>query len=164
MKESNRLFGLNLARLREMKGKSQDDLAEALDATNVTISRWENGKMGASQESIDRICRYFGVDEIELFRPVGDTSNESYSMKDLLDPEKVAMAIAKELKLKHSELNQSESELVNAFRSLDEADRLRLIEIAKGFKRTNQIERPPEPRNIRPKVTREPKGLKKQTL
>lgn len=94
MKAANVLFGKNLQRLRKSKGESQDDLAEALETTNVTISRWENGKMGADRESLSRLCKHFKVSPEEFLKSASEPPKPLSGLSDD-DIEKLAEAIHK---------------------------------------------------------------------
>lgn len=68
MKYSNRLFGLNLRRLRDAAGKKQKDIAKIFDSDPVTVSRWETGAMGIDKDKIPKLCEFFGVNESEFYR------------------------------------------------------------------------------------------------
>lgn len=48
--------------LRVDKGLSQDELAEALKVSRVTLSLWESGRRSPSKENCEAICDYFNVD------------------------------------------------------------------------------------------------------
>ncbi len=50
-----------MKKLREERGFSQSDLAEALNVSSSTISRYESGRRQASFETISLIADFFGV-------------------------------------------------------------------------------------------------------
>jgi transcriptional regulator with XRE-family HTH domain len=56
-----------LVRLREKKGKTQEQVAEELDVTQMTICRVETGK-GVSFELLYRLARYYSVPYKSLLR------------------------------------------------------------------------------------------------
>lgn len=62
-------FGANLKALRKAKGMSQQQLAEAVETTNITVSNWENGKVKAPRDMamIESICRVLDTTQRELF-------------------------------------------------------------------------------------------------
>jgi len=56
-----RVFGVRLKELRDEKGITTIQLGEALGVTCATISRWENGLINPTVDSIFRIAKYFHV-------------------------------------------------------------------------------------------------------
>jgi len=50
-----------LAELRRRKGLTQEDLAELLGVTRVTVARWETGKLVPSTSSILKLSEVLGV-------------------------------------------------------------------------------------------------------
>ena len=51
-----------LKELRKGKNLTQDDLAELLEVTKLTISDWESGKHEIKADKIKTLCKTFGVD------------------------------------------------------------------------------------------------------
>ena len=51
-----------LKELRKEKGLTQDDLAELLEVTKVTIFNWENGVSSIKPDRLKKLCEIFGVD------------------------------------------------------------------------------------------------------
>lgn len=60
-------FGEQLRALRRTEGRTQDDLAQALDVTPQAVSRWENGICYPDMALLPSIANYFGVSIDELF-------------------------------------------------------------------------------------------------
>ena len=54
-------FRENLLRLRAEHNISQQELAEKLDVSRQSISRWESGKSVPSANQIANICKVFGL-------------------------------------------------------------------------------------------------------
>lgn len=54
-------FGDNLTLLRKAKGLSQEQLAEALDLTRQTISKWELNQSTPDLDYLIQLSEYFGV-------------------------------------------------------------------------------------------------------
>lgn len=54
-------FGENLRRLRTLKGMSQHQLADAINMTNVNISRVESGNRVGHLQSAVRLAHALGV-------------------------------------------------------------------------------------------------------
>lgn len=61
-------FSKNLRALRDKKGLTQKQVAEAVDVDVLTYGNWERkGKIPRQRETIERLCDFFGVTENELF-------------------------------------------------------------------------------------------------
>jgi repressor LexA len=56
-----------LAELRKKKGLTQEDLAELLGVTRVTVARWETGKLVPSTSSILKLSKALGVSPSYFF-------------------------------------------------------------------------------------------------
>lgn len=59
-------FRERLIKLRDERKLSQQELADMLDVTRQTVSRWESGKSYPSIPQIAGICRTFHIDANEL--------------------------------------------------------------------------------------------------
>lgn len=62
----NNYFAKNLRYLREYYGLSKSELASKLKLNQSTISRWENGDMGANVDNAYDVASYFGVSISDL--------------------------------------------------------------------------------------------------
>lgn len=60
-------MGEKIRELRETRGLSQSDLAEALGVNQSTISNWERGKMEPTIYNVRRIADALGVEPGALF-------------------------------------------------------------------------------------------------
>lgn len=68
-KESKKVFGQNLKRLRLERGMSQDELAKALGYTNrSSINKIEVGRSSVPTEKITLLAQILNVSPLELFR------------------------------------------------------------------------------------------------
>ena len=56
-----KLFGERLRELRNERGVGTVVLGKALGVSDATISRWENGMMGPSVDSVFKISKFFNV-------------------------------------------------------------------------------------------------------
>lgn len=54
-------LGENIYRLRTEKNMSQGDLADALDVSRQSVSKWENNSATPELEKLIRMCELFGV-------------------------------------------------------------------------------------------------------
>ena len=80
-KESKKVFGQNLKRLRLERGMSQDELAKALGYTNrSSINKIEVGRSSVPTEKITHLAQILNVSPLELFKddsePVITISNK----------------------------------------------------------------------------------------
>lgn len=84
-------FATNLQFLRKSKNMSQEQLAEQLDVTRQSVSKWESGASYPEMDKLISICKIFKVDMDTLVN--GDVSKEketkvkdaSINTKDILD-------------------------------------------------------------------------------
>lgn len=81
-------FASNLQKLRKEKNMSQEALAEKLDVTRQSVSKWESGGSYPEMDKLISICKIFNVDMDTLVN--GDVSNTegkeiNITTKDLLD-------------------------------------------------------------------------------
>jgi len=55
------LFGLRLKTLRNAKGITQEQLAEKLNVSKASVSRYEQSAMYPTVEVLIKLCKYFNV-------------------------------------------------------------------------------------------------------
>ena len=67
-------FASNLQKLRKNKNMSQEVLAERLDVTRQSVSKWESGATYPEMDKLISICKIFNVDMDTLVN--GDVSKE----------------------------------------------------------------------------------------
>lgn len=60
-------FGERLKEFRKAKGYSLDNIANALNKTSATVSRYESGDILPDIETLSLICDELGIEEYELF-------------------------------------------------------------------------------------------------
>ena len=83
-------FASNLQKLRKKENMSQEALAERLDVTRQSVSKWESGSSYPEMDKLISICKIFNVDMDTLVN--GDVLDEkkqdketTINTKDLLD-------------------------------------------------------------------------------
>ena len=83
-------FASNLQKLRKKENMSQEALAEKLDVTRQSVSKWESGASYPEMDKLISICKIFNVDMDTLVN--GDVLDEkkqdketTINTKDLLD-------------------------------------------------------------------------------
>lgn len=73
-------FGKNLQYLRRLnKNMTQEAIAERLDVSRQTVSKWENDECKPEIEKAIELCRLFNCTLDNLFRDELGTFNEAYS-------------------------------------------------------------------------------------
>ena len=64
---NQRLFGLNIKKIREEKGLSQNDLASLCNIEKTGISRIENGRTNITLKTVTLLSKYLEVELKDLF-------------------------------------------------------------------------------------------------
>ena len=70
-------FGKNLQILRKMKNMTQEELAEKMNVSRQTISKWELGEILPEVEKLIGLCEMFNCSVDQLLRGNMDFSNEA---------------------------------------------------------------------------------------
>ena len=88
--DNKNVFASNLKRYMEVKGKSRNDISEALGISYFTVSDWVNGKKYPRMDKVEMLANYFGIQKSDLIEiKVENTSPEepvlSEGEKILLD-------------------------------------------------------------------------------
>jgi transcriptional regulator with XRE-family HTH domain len=63
------LLGEKMKALREARGVSQEQMADMLDVSVPTISRWESGSRGLRTDVLERYALILKVDMVTFFAP-----------------------------------------------------------------------------------------------
>lgn len=64
----SKLLGKNIELLREDAGLSQFELANKMNVSFASVSRWESGKMWLSEESLEKLAMVLGVSVDQFFK------------------------------------------------------------------------------------------------
>lgn len=62
----NKELGQNIRKIRELKGFSQQNIADSIETTQKQLSRIENGQTSPSFEVLQKICDSLGIGLNEL--------------------------------------------------------------------------------------------------
>lgn len=76
MVSGNKLFGKKLKELRELKGYTQEQLAEVVNLEYQTISRIETGYYFTGYENLSKLADALGVKIKDLFEYEPEFSND----------------------------------------------------------------------------------------
>ena len=63
-------IGTRLYLARKRKRLTQIELADALETTPQSVSRWEQGAISPTVQQLMRICRALDIDPVVVLRPV----------------------------------------------------------------------------------------------
>ncbi len=81
-------IGNKLNQLRKLSGMTQEQLAEKLNVSRQTISKWESGSTSPDLESIVKVSKLFHVSLDDLLMEgdtgVGNENNEQVTLEDLM--------------------------------------------------------------------------------
>lgn len=69
MENINEIIGNNIKELRKFNKLTQFDLAEQLNYSNKTISRWESGDIIPDVQTLNKLSEFFNVPLSSLFEP-----------------------------------------------------------------------------------------------
>jgi transcriptional regulator with XRE-family HTH domain len=64
--DNKNIFASNLKKYMEVKGKSRNDISEALGISYFTVSDWVNGKKYPRMDKVEMLANYFGVQKSDL--------------------------------------------------------------------------------------------------
>lgn len=78
-------LGERLRELRRRDGRTQEDLAKALDVTSQAVSRWEKGICYPDMALIPPIANYFGISIDELFGYKNDRDRKVDAIIERID-------------------------------------------------------------------------------
>ena len=75
-KDNNIIFdkvvGLQIRKIRLMRGKTQTKVAKAVNVTFQQIQKYEQGKNATSHKSLKRICEYLDIDISFFTKPLDE--------------------------------------------------------------------------------------------
>ncbi len=75
-------FRERLIKLRDENRLSQQELADMLDVTRQTVSRWESGKSYPSIPQMARICSTFAIDANEMLGCTTEKSDDAQTKEN----------------------------------------------------------------------------------
>ncbi len=83
MKSLKEIVGENLTELRKNKKLTQFELAEQLNYSDKSISKWENGDNLPDLETLNELCDFYGVTLDYLTHPVEENKDKYVLDKDI---------------------------------------------------------------------------------
>lgn len=109
------VFATNLKRLMQVKGKTRNDISNALGISYFTITDWVKGKKYPRMDKVELLANYFDIQKSEL---IEDQKNK---------PSPIEL-----------QLNEGEQKLIELFRQIPEEKKelaLEMIRVALGGKK-----------------------------
>ena len=73
--DNKNVFASNLKRYMEVKGKSRNDISEALGISYFTVSDWVNGKKYPRMDKVEMLANYFGIQKSDLIEKKEENSS-----------------------------------------------------------------------------------------
>ena len=64
--DNKNIFASNLKRYMELKGKSRNDISDALGISYFTVSDWVNGKKYPRMDKVEMLANYFDIQKSDL--------------------------------------------------------------------------------------------------
>ena len=64
--DNKNIFAYNLKRYMALRGKSRNDISEALGISYFTVSDWVNGKKYPRMDKVEMLANYFGIQKSDL--------------------------------------------------------------------------------------------------
>lgn len=93
MKGLNQVISNNLVLLRKKHGYKQSDVAEKINYSDKTISKWETGELVPSVENLIELCKLYGVTLDQITNPIEENSIESTNQKDYSARNKIIISL-----------------------------------------------------------------------
>lgn len=87
--DNKNVFASNLKRYMEVKGKTRNDISEALGISYFTVSDWVNGKKYPRMDKVEMLANYFGIQKSDLIE--NKVENNSPEEPKLSEGEKVML-------------------------------------------------------------------------
>ena len=93
--DNKNVFASNLKRYMEVKGKSRNDISEALGISYFTVSDWVNGKKYPRMDKVELLANYFGVQKSDLI----EEKNEKISLEEpkLTEGEQILLELFRQI-------------------------------------------------------------------
>ena len=85
--DNKNVFASNLKRYMEVRGKSRNDISEALGISYFTVSDWVNGKKYPRMDKVEMLANYFGIQKSDLIEIKEEKT--SPEMRELSEGEKM---------------------------------------------------------------------------
>lgn len=113
----NKFIGSKIRRFREIKNITQEELAEYLETTPQTISRYEIGERRTNNDILFKLAEYFDISINEFFPPTTYNNSERTYMTTIYKDDTSSIEIKSDKPL--SSLSEEEQQMIIQ-RAMDE--------------------------------------------
>jgi repressor LexA len=93
--DNKNVFASNLKRYMEVKGKTRNDISEALGISYFTVSDWVNGKKYPRMDKVEMLANYFGIQKSDLIEI--KVENNSPEEPELSEGEKMLLDLFRQV-------------------------------------------------------------------
>jgi transcriptional regulator with XRE-family HTH domain len=76
------IFASNLKRQMELKGKSRNDISNALGISYFTITDWVKGKKYPRMDKVEMLANYFGIPKSDLIEDKKESSPDKVELTE----------------------------------------------------------------------------------
>ena len=76
------IFASNLKRQMELRGKSRNDISEALGISYFTVTDWVKGKKYPRMDKVEMLANYFGIPKSALIEERKEQSPEEIKLNE----------------------------------------------------------------------------------
>lgn len=83
METTNQQIGKRLRKMRGLMGESQQELANAVNCSRGTVSKYERGLLALSPEQINNVCSRYNIAHRWLLTGVGAAQTTEIQESDL---------------------------------------------------------------------------------
>ncbi len=93
--DNKNVFASNLKRYMEVKGKTRNDISEALGISYFTVSDWVNGKKYPRMDKVEMLANYFDIQKSDLIEI--KVENNSPEEPELSEGEKMLLDLFRQV-------------------------------------------------------------------
>ena len=93
--DNKNVFASNLKRYMEVKGKTRNDISEALGISYFTVSDWVNGKKYPRMDKVEMLANYFDIQKSDLIE--NKVENDSPEEPKLSEGEKMLLELFRQV-------------------------------------------------------------------
>ena len=95
--DNKNVFANNLRKQMELKGKSRNDICQALGISYFTVSDWVNGKKYPRMDKVEMLAAYFGILKSDLIEDKKETKEKTPDKIELTEGEKLLLELFRQI-------------------------------------------------------------------
>lgn len=82
--DNKKVFAANLKRYMDLKGKSRNDISDALGISYYTVTDWVKGKKYPRMDKVEMLAKYFGILKSDLIEEKTEEHREKQQKNSIL--------------------------------------------------------------------------------